>query len=228
MSVRINQFIAQATGLSRRGADQTIADKRVRINNHTAQIGQTVTDADVVYFDGQTVTLAADKTTIMLNKPSGYICSREGQGGKTIYELLPKQYGHLKPVGRLDKDSSGLLLLTNDGQLAHELTHPRFAKTKVYEVRLDHDLTEADFQTITHTGVPLEDGSSKFALDFINDQNRDWRITMTEGRNRQIRRTFAALGYRIIKLHRTHFGPYELKNLRLGGHTSIQPQPNRR
>ena len=138
-----------------------------------------------------------------------------------MYDLLPAEYQQLKPVGRLDKDSSGLLLLTNDGQLAHELTHPSFQKEKQYVIRLDKELSEADFETITKKGVPLVDGISKFGLDYVNDQNYEWKVTMAEGRNRQIRRTFEALGYHVTKLHRTQFGPYQLHDLQQGKYQVI-------
>lgn len=213
--MRINQFIAQATGVSRRRADKIIELGLITINDQPVQAGSQVADSDTVKYRDKTLKIQTTQT-IILNKPVGYICSRNGQGSQTIYHLLPPELHKLKPVGRLDKDSSGLLLLTNDGKLAHELTHPSFRKQKFYEIELDHDLSEKDFETITKKGVRLEDGLSKFRLDYINDRNDIWKITMSEGRNRQIRRTFEALGYRVIKLHRTTFGNYKLDNLALG------------
>lgn len=153
----------------------------------------------------------------MLNKPPGYVCSRAGQGSRTIYELLPSDYKILKPIGRLDKYSSGLLLLTNDGDLANELTHPRYAKTKVYDITLDKPLQPLHQQMINDRGLTLEDGLSKLSLLKLNNST-EWQVTMREGRNRQIRRTFEALGYGITKLHRTSFGSYILKELAPGAH----------
>lgn len=213
--MRINKFVAATTGLSRRAADKVITQGRVTINQQPATIGSIVADGDRVTLDGQLQQLQSQSTTIMLNKPVGYVCSRRGQGSKTIYELLPEHYRSLKPVGRLDKNSSGLLLLTNNGQLAHELTHPRYAKRKIYEITLNKSLTSEDQITIEH-GIQLEDGSSRLALQLMESDHRDWRITMSEGRNRQIRRTFAALHYRVITLHRTQFGDYELGDLTYG------------
>jgi len=212
--MRINRFIAQASGLSRRAADTAIENGRVLVGGQQPKPGYDVQSTDKVTLDGQPLT-ASKTTTIMLNKPVGYVCSREGQGSKTIYALLPPELHHLKPVGRLDKDSSGLLLLTNDGQLAQTLTHPKFEKIKKYKIALNHDLTEADFERITKTGVQLPDGLSKFALDAINTQHKEWKVAMREGRNRQIRRTFEHLGYTVVKLHRTHFGSYSLLTARL-------------
>lgn len=207
--------------MSRRAADDAIADGRVSVDDTTAELGQHVTSDNVVKLDDKTLAPPGQTLTIMLNKPVGYVCSRDGQGSKTIYDLLPEKYRKLKPVGRLDKDSSGLLLLTNDGTLAYELTHPSFQKEKRYEVEIDHDLSEKDFKIITKEGVRLDDGSSKLGLDFVNDSNTQWRVTMHEGRNRQIRRTFEALGYKVLNLHRTHFGPHKLNDMPSGHYAEL-------
>jgi 23S rRNA pseudouridine2605 synthase len=122
--MRLNKFIAQSTGLSRRAADAAIAQGRVSVNGREAALGKEVGESDTVVLDNSAITPAVNTVTIMLNKPVGYVCSRNGQGSKTVYDLLPPEYQQLKPVGRLDKDSSGLLLMTNDGDLAYELTHP--------------------------------------------------------------------------------------------------------
>ena len=122
----------------------------------------------------------------------------------------------LKPVGRLDKDSSGLLLLTNDGDFAYRMTHPKFAKTKQYRVRLDRDLEPLHQQMISDFGIELDDGRSQLILARLDDNRREWHITMSEGRNRQIRRTFAALGYTVTRLHRTDFGNYTLNGMQQG------------
>jgi 23S rRNA pseudouridine2605 synthase len=212
--MRINQYLAGATGLSRRAADSAIQAGRVTINGQPAHLGDNVSANDVVKFNNRPVAIA-DKTTIMLNKPAGYVVSRAGQGSQTIYDLLPAPYHRLKPVGRLDKDSSGLLLLTNDGELAHRLTHPKFIKTKVYEVMLDRPLTASHQQKIEQ-GIQLEDGLSKLSLRQLDDKGLNWQVTMREGRNRQIRRTFAAPGYKVKKLHRTIFGSYALGSLKAG------------
>jgi 23S rRNA pseudouridine2605 synthase len=210
--MRINKFIALATGLSRRAADAAVTEGRVKINERLARTGDQVEPTDVVVLDNRPITPDVKRVTIALNKPEGYICSREGQGSKTIYDLLPKELRHLKPVGRLDKNSSGLLLLTNDGELAHQLTHPSFQKEKVYEVELDKPLSSDDQRHI-EAGIELEDGVSKLQL---RGSGKKWQVTMAEGRNRQIRRTFAALEYGVVKLHRTKFGNYILSNLALG------------
>lgn len=209
--MRLNKFIAQSTGLSRRNSDAAISQGQIAVNGSVAELGTIISNEDEVLFKGKRLKLN-DETTIMLNKPIGYVCSRRGQGSKTIYDLLPEKYSRLKPVGRLDKDSSGLILLTNNGELANKLTHPKFQKKKVYEVTLDKILPNNDTRKLLK-GVILEDGLSKFImLKLIKDKT--YEISLTEGRNRQIRRTFLSLGYTVTKLHRTKFGDYELSNLR--------------
>lgn len=215
--MRLNKYLAQATGMSRRTADDVIANDRVVVNEHLATIGQQINDNDTVRLDGRAVALVTQTTTIMLNKPVGYVCSRDGQGNKTIYDLLPPALHHLKTIGRLDKNSSGLLLLTNDGQLAFELTHPKFHKTKKYTIATNKPVSPLHQRLISDDGIILSDGLSKLQLERINHtDNTNWQITMTEGRNRQIRRTFQALGYDVVKLHRTNFGQYRLGTLTSG------------
>ncbi len=221
--MRINRFIALATGLSRRAADKLADAGEIFVNGRPIRTGREVSDVDVVTFRGRRLRLPK-KQTIMLNKPAGYVCSRTGQGSKTVYDILPVELRRLKPVGRLDKDSSGLLIMTNDGEFAHRLTHPSFRKPKRYEVILDKTLSPDDWKNITVQGVVLEDGLSKFKLHWIDKRNGSrWMVTMSEGRNRQIRRTFAALGYQVSSLHRVTFGDYHLGRIAPGKYTELKP-----
>jgi 23S rRNA pseudouridine2605 synthase len=214
--MRINKYIASGSQLSRRAADAAIIEGRVLINDKPANAGSQVGELDIVTLDGQPIFAEQHMITIMLNKPFGYVVSRVGQGSKTIYDLLSPEYQQLNPVGRLDKNSSGLLLLTNDGALANELTHPRYAKIKIYEIRLNQPLAPLHQQMINDRGLSLEDGLSKLQLEKLDEAGSDWRVTMSEGRNRQIRRTFSALDYTVTRLHRTHFGSYQLGDLAKG------------
>lgn len=207
--MRINRYIAQTTGMSRRAADLVIAEGRVSVNSQPPSSGQDIKPDDTVTLDNKPLTPPVAMQTILLNKPTGYVVSREGQGSRTVYDLLPTTLHHLKPVGRLDKDSSGLLLLTNDGQLAQRLTHPSFVKEKLYEINLNKPLTDTDASAIQR-GVELEDGRSQLRLTALAPDRTRWRVAMHEGRNRQIRRTFQALGYTVTKLHRFGFGDYTL------------------
>lgn len=217
--VRLNKFLAERLGLSRRQADDAIADGKVTINDHVAPLGaRVVLDRSTkVCYNGKIVPFSVGYLYVGLNKPAGYVCSRKRQGDfPTLYELLPKKYQALKTVGRLDRDSSGLILLTNDGNFAYQMTHPSFVKTKIYEVGLDRALEPLHQQMIADFGIEIGDGISKLGLERLDDSRKNWRVTMSEGRNRQIRRTFGALGYTVIRLHRVEFGPYRLDGLGSG------------
>jgi len=183
------------------------------IGDQLAQLGQTVSDSDKVYLDQRLITPDTTAKTIILNKPVGYVCSRNGQGSMTVYDLIPTTLHNLNSVGRLDKDSSGLLLMTNDGNLANKLTHPSFEKQKVYRVTLNKPLRADDHKKIEQ-GIQLEDGTSRLAIKKLSYDT--YEITMHEGRNRQIRRTFEELRYFVRELERTQFGPYKLGELKSG------------
>lgn len=243
---RLNKYLALQLGISRREADEYIEKGRVRVNGESVALGSRISTNDRVEVDGKELGERMEYSYLALHKPAGYLSSRRSQGEvPTLYELLPKEFWHLKPVGRLDKDSSGLLLLTNDGDFAFRMTHPKFYKIKKYEVELDHDLEPLHQQMISDYGIQLEDGVSKFmiekkttqheALAELQGEEQDAEltsasqrrgepllVTMSEGRNRQIRRTFRTLGYEVVKLHRTHFGDYSLGDIRPGEYKSIE------
>lgn len=214
-SIRLNKHLALQLGISRREADELIQKGKVYINGEAAILGAQISAGDSLTVNGTLIKQDVAFIYLRFHKPVGYVCSRKSQGNNpTIYSLLPKKYHTLKPVGRLDKDSSGLLLLTNDGDFAFRMTHPKFHKVKVYEVKLNKDLEPLHQQMISDHGLQLEDGVSKLHLERLSESERkNWRITMHEGRNRQIRRTFAALSYDIKKLHRIQFGDYSLGEL---------------
>lgn len=219
--VRLNKFLAERIGVSRREADDLIAAGKVTINGKVATLGARLDKNDKVCYNKKTIPFKTDYLYIAMNKPVGYVCSRRAQGeAPTLYELLPKEYQKLKTVGRLDKDSSGLILLTNDGDFAFSMTHPKFRKEKIYEVELDRPLQPLHQQMISDYGIMLDDGPSKFTV--IHDDDK-YIVKISEGRNRQIRRTFAAIGYKVEKLHRTNFGKYELNGLKPGKYVIIKP-----
>jgi len=225
-SIRLNKHLALQLGLSRREADDYIAQKRVSVNGKLAELGSRIAEGDSVTVDDTPVKDNTAFVYLALNKPIGYVCSRRQQGeNPTIYSLLPEEYQTLKPVGRLDRNSSGIILLTNDGDFAYQMTHPKFAKTKLYNVQLDHDLEPLHQQMISDYGVELEDGTSKLGLERLNDTDRKrWIVTMKEGRNRQIRRTFGSLGYTVDKLHRTNFGNYTVGDIKPGSYEIVTIQ----
>lgn len=242
-SIRLNKFLAERLGLSRREADEAISAGKVKIDDQVAQLGARVDFSNKVWYNGSIIPFSTDYLYIAFNKPVGYVCSRRAQGSApTIYDLLPAKYRQLKTVGRLDKDSSGLIILTNDGDFAYQMTHPKFHKEKIYEVGLDRPLEPLHQQMISDYGIMLDDGPSKFAViasaggttggtpaarrrmpRTVGEaattrpvERLRFTVILSEGRNRQIRRTFAALGYRVVALHRTQFGPYQLSGLAPG------------
>ncbi|MBR3365555.1 rRNA pseudouridine synthase [Candidatus Saccharibacteria bacterium] len=235
MAIRLNKFLAERLGLSRREADDFIASKKVSVNGEVAELGARISEDDKVVYNGQPVIFEKEYTYLKFNKPVGFVCSRKKQGdADTIYSLLPEKYRVLKTVGRLDKDSCGLILLTDDGDFAFKLTHPKFKKHKTYLVTLDRPLEPLHQQMISDFGVDLPDGKSRLILSHpsedafslfppetpraeLDSTNRmAWQVEMSEGRNRQIRRTFAALGYRVVFLKRTEFDDFSLGPLKEG------------
>lgn len=216
--MRLNKWIAAHSLYSRRKADELIASGRVAVSGVTAILGTTAEADSIVTIDGKRIGTQLNKDkkiVLLLNKPVGYVCSRNGQGSPTVYGLLPLKYHHLDIAGRLDKDSSGLVLMTNDGVLMQQLTHPSHKKDKVYTVTLDRALSQTD-QAAIKEGVKLADGVSTLGLTLLNADKKQWQITMHEGRNRQIRRTFALLNYGVIDLKRISIDNYSINNLTEG------------
>ncbi len=221
--IRLNKFLAERLGLSRREADDAIASGKVLVDGKPAVLGARVDKSSKVCYNKKVVPFAVGFSYVAFHKPVGFVCSRRAQGdAPTLYSLLPESMQNLKTVGRLDKDSSGLILLTNDGDFAYEMTHPKFYKEKVYEVELDRDLEPLHQQMIADFGVQIEDGISKFLVVKTGDDRKRFQVILTEGRNRQIRRTFASLGYRVVKLHRIQFGKYQLAGLKEGQFEEIK------
>ncbi|MBQ2660385.1 rRNA pseudouridine synthase [Candidatus Saccharibacteria bacterium] len=221
---RLNKFLAERLGVSRREADDLIAGGKVFVNGKTGVLGQRIDKNDKVCYNEKIIPFSQNFLYLALNKPVGYVCSRRQQGDSpTVYELLPEKYRTLKTVGRLDRDSSGIILFTNDGDFAFRMTHPKFLKTKIYEVELDHPLEPLHQQMIVDFGVEIGDGVSKLGLTKLNDERTKFQVVMHEGRNRQIRRTFAALGYKVVALERKVFGKYELSGLKPGEFVEFSP-----
>jgi len=216
--MRLNKLMAARLGISRRSADKLIIDGAVKVDGQKVSITDTLTDLSKITVNGNLLPEEKDLIVVLMNKPVGYVCSHAGQGHKTVFDLIPTSLHHLNPVGRLDKDSSGLLLLTNDGDLHYRLTHPSYNKTKIYKVALDKSLSLID-KNILDKGVLLDDGVSRLQ---VSTNQTNVIVKMHEGRNRQIRRTFAKLGYKVKRLHRISFGPYKLGDLNIGNYIIIK------
>lgn len=215
--MRINLFIAQGTGMSRRGADQEIEAGAVRVNGKRAVLGDQVTPADKVTYKGNPVAIKTEeRTTVMLNKPVGFISSRKRDetDAPTVMELLPKELQHLKPVGRLDKESAGLLMLTDDGDLLYKSTHPKFEVEKEYLVEFAERLTASEFQ-LWQKGMRFPDGVAK-ADSIVHEIGKRYRVVIHQGMTRQIRRMAGKTGNAVEKLTRVRSGKNELGNLKVG------------
>ncbi|MBR3256344.1 rRNA pseudouridine synthase [Candidatus Saccharibacteria bacterium] len=222
--IRLNKYLAERLGVSRREADGLIFEGKITIDGRQANLGDKIDENTKVCYNNKIVPSEVKYIYLAFHKPVGYVCSRHAQGSApTLYELLPREYHQLKTVGRLDKDSSGLILLTNDGDFAFKMTHPKFRKNKIYEVELDKSLEPLHQQMITEYGVEIGDGGSQFKIIRDDSKSNCYIVILSEGRNRQIRRTFAALGYIVTKLHRTQFGKYELGGLKPGKYVIIKP-----
>ena len=217
--IRLNKFLANAGVCSRRDADKYIAAGVVTVNGEIiTELGHKVLRSDVVLFHDQQVK-AEKKVYVLLNKPKGYVTTSEDpQNRKTVMDLVAKACRErIYPVGRLDRNTTGVLLLTNDGELASKLTHPMFLKKKIYHVYLDRNVTAGDIRQIAE-GITLEDGDIKAdAIDYASDTDKKQvGIEIHSGRNRIVRRIFESLGYHVVKLDRVYFAGLTKKNVKRG------------
>lgn len=215
--VRLQKFMADAGVASRRKCEEMISAGRVRVNGETAALGSAVDPLlDVVELDGQPLRLAGERLTVILNKPRGVMCTvSDPEGRPTVMDYVKDLPARVYNVGRLDYDSEGLLVMTNDGELAYRLTHPKFQMGKTYSAVCDGALTLEQRRALEQ-GVMLEDGMTYPAkveeVRPLKNGNTAFNITIHEGRNRQVRRMLAAVGHETLMLRRVALGP-----LRLGG-----------
>jgi 23S rRNA pseudouridine2605 synthase len=217
--MRINRYLARAGVVSRRGADRLVRAGRVTINDRTAEPGARVRLGDIIRLDGREVELPPEHTYLILNKPPGYVVTlSDPQGRPTVVDLVDGVGAGIVPVGRLDAPTEGLLIMTNDGVLAHRIAHPSFELDKVYEARIEGDLTDAEVETL-ESGIMLDGRMTSPAR--VRVLSREGRatlveITIHEGRKRQVRRMFLAVDHAVQRLRRTRVGPLELGNLGTG------------
>ena len=213
--MRLNRYLALCGLGSRRACEEIILGGSVRINGRSVrELATVVQPGDTVVARGRVVRPESTRY-LVLHKPSGCLTSRQSQGGKpTVYDLLPRESATLPHVGRLDADSEGLLLLSNDGALAQALTHPSRHVEKEYDVVLDRAF-DPKFIPKLLKGIYLEEGRAKAAHVHIEGANKV-RVVLTQGINRQVRRMFAALGYKVKRLTRTRLGPLRLGRLPRG------------
>lgn len=229
MIQRINRILSEAGIASRRKADNLIRSGRVMLNNRTlTELGAKAEwGRDIIKVDGREIPGPADKIYLMLNKPFGYVSTlSDPQGRPIVTDLLKEIPQRVYPVGRLDFDSMGLLLLTNDGDFSFQLTHPRYHVPRTYKVTVQGIVTEKDIDSIKN-GVELEDGfisASSAAIIGSQGEKSLLRLTIAQGRNRIVRRMLEALGYSVVHLVRTGFGTLELGNLKVGKYRNLEPE----
>jgi 23S rRNA pseudouridine2605 synthase len=219
--VRLNAYLARAGVASRRGADELIAAGRVLVNGARGQLNTFVSAGDVVELDGRRI-VPQELAYVLLHKPAGVVTTaRDPQGRPTVVELV----GHairVVPVGRLDVETTGALLLTNDGALAHRLAHPRYGVEKTYVADVEGDPTDAVVRLLA-AGVELDDGPTAPAQARRLGPGR-LELVLHEGRNRQVRRMLEAVGHPVLALHRSRYAGLDLHGLAPGAWRELSPE----
>jgi len=225
--IRLNKYIASSGLCSRRKADELIESGKVNVNGKTVtELGYSVQPKDKVFVDKKLIHPVKHEY-YKFYKPAGYITTADDEKGrKTIYDLLPENLYHLKPVGRLDKDSTGLLILTNDGELINQLTHPSIKVRKIYLVTVNAKVHKHELEEMA-LGIEIEDGKKAYADITVLEQDNSsttMRITLFQGLNRQIRKMFEHFGYEVKSLKRIQHATVTLEGLKRGEFKPIKPQ----
>ncbi len=217
--MRINKYLAESGVCSRRAADRLIEDGDVKVNGKVAKLGDDVTEDDLVTVNGEPVSVVKKYDYYAMNKPKGYVCTvKDEKGRKTVMDLLPPGIQRVFPVGRLDYDTEGLLLFTNDGDLTYKLTHPKNGVFKTYLVKVESYVPDDALKTLSR-GVELDDkytNPCKIKLIERNKLGTKLHISINEGRNRQVRRMFEAIGFEIDFLKRISIGELTVSGLDRG------------
>jgi 23S rRNA pseudouridine2605 synthase len=216
--IRLNRFISMSGLCSRRKADELISEGKVKVNGKVVlEMGHKVNMRDKVLVNNQLIS-PEKKQYILLNKPKGTICTKSDPNNrKTVIDLLPDDLKHMNPVGRLDRNTTGVLILTNDGELTQNLIHPSKKIKKIYKATLNEHISQEQMNLLV-TGVELEDGISMFdkLVDLNEDEKPRYGIEIHSGKNRVIRRMFEAVGVQVIKLDRVLFHNIERRGLKRG------------
>jgi len=224
---RLNKYIASSGLCSRRKADEIIESGVVKVNGKTVrELGYIVQEKDKVFVENKLIH-PVKLQYYRFYKPAGYITTSDDENGrKTIYDLLPENLHHLNPVGRLDKDSTGLLILTNDGELANQLTHPSVKVPKLYRVTIDSKITNEDISKM-NSGIEIEPGKLAYAqvrIIEVDNKHTTMEILLFQGLNRQIRKMFEYLGHNVVSLKRIQHATLNLDGLKRGEFKPIKPQ----
>ena len=226
--MRINKFLAEQGIASRRGSDQIIAEGRVTVNGKPAKAGDDVAADDVVMVDGKIQSHKVKYEYYLLNKPKGFVCTvSDDKGRKTVMDLLPAGAGRVFPVGRLDYDTEGMLILTNDGDLAYRLTAPKNEIPKTYLVRIEGTITDQQLNRL-RAGVEIERGvvtkKCKITVTETSKTYTKLRVVLTEGKNREIRKMFEVVGKNVDFLKRLKIGELTLTGLDRGAVRRLTPE----
>ena len=221
---RLSKALASAGVASRRTCEEMIFEGRVTVNGEVVKIPQTLVDweSDRIAVDGAFITGEDAKVYFVVNKPPGYLCSRtrRGQKDKLVFDLVPDAQNRLFSVGRLDKDTSGLLLLTNDGDFANQLMHPRYGVTKEYLVKVLGDISHEDLVALSE-GAMVE-GTLVKPKKVVKVRRGTLKITVAEGKKHEVRLLVTSIGFKILQLSRIRIGSLTLGNLALGGYRSLK------
>ncbi|MDB4040212.1 pseudouridine synthase [Methylophilaceae bacterium] len=227
--VRIQKVLAQIGAGSRREIEKAIIERRIYVNNRMAEIGQLISNEDIIIFDGKLINLNLDKASpkiLIYNKPEGEIVSESDPKGRaTVFDNLPKiKNAKWISIGRLDFNTSGLLIFTSYGEFANRLMHPRYEIEREYSVRVHGELTDNQISQLK-AGIKLEDGLAKFqTISFKGGEgsNHWYQVTLKEGRNREVRRLFQFFNITVSRLMRIRFGDFTLpSNLKKGNYLEL-------
>ena len=225
--MRLNKFIAKTGYCSRRQADVLIRQGKVKVGRKIVkEPWQRVKDSDLVTIENRTLRIPQNYIYLILNKPRGFVVTKKDKfAKKTIYKLLPKRFKNLFPVGRLDKDSRGLLILTNDGDFSYRYTHPKFEVEKEYILVVKGRFTEDD---ISRASRGVRDGKDllrvkKTKIQRVYSDKTKLSCLVTEGKKRHLRRLFSCLGFKVLDLKRIRMGDFSLGNLKEGQFKIVQP-----
>jgi 23S rRNA pseudouridine2605 synthase len=220
-AMRLNAYLARAGIASRRGSDELIKAGRVRVNDVTGELNTYVHPGDRVELDGKQITEQALRY-VLLHKPAGTVTTaRDPHGRPTVVELVKEIPERVVPVGRLDADTTGVLLLTNDGPLAHRLAHPRYGVEKVYEVDVEGELDDAALERLAE-GIELDDGRTAPAQVRRLGPARI-ELTLHEGRKHQVKRMTEAVGHPVLRLHRSRYAGLTIEGLEPGAWRELEP-----
>lgn len=219
--MRLNKFISLCGFASRRAADELIKEQKVSVNGEIVQdLGRQVQESDLVEIEGKKLSLPQKTTVIAFHKPAGCVCTcKDPQKRQTVYDFLPPGYKGLKYIGRLDLQSRGLLLFTDDGELAHRLTLPKYKILRHYLVWTDSPVKKSDAEQLIE-GIDLEDGIKGFA-EAVFFEEGCIELVLSEGKNREIRKMMAAIGYEIEDLQRIAYADIDLGDLGSGDYREL-------